>query len=166
MSRIAAKKKTPGAKKTPQRHTFEVIPGGKATPSATFKVPRWQVPTGRVIALKANAPEHFAIMIKLQRIVDSLSLSAAADVLGIDRSQLDRCRKGRETISAEVNRRIADVEYILDRALRVMHADEVGPWLTQPEPLLGGSIPLNVLTLKGTGPVVAALDGIAAGAFA
>ena len=105
-------------------------------------------------------------MVKLQRIIDSLSLAAAADVLGIDRSQLDRCRKGKEAISAELNRRITDVEYILDRALHVMHPDEVGPWLTEAEPLLGGSIPLNVLTLKGTGPVVAALDGVAAGAFA
>jgi uncharacterized protein (DUF2384 family) len=102
----------------------------------------------------------------LQRIIDSLSLSAAADVLGVDRSQLDRARKGKESISAELDRRIADVEYVLDRALRVMHPDEVGPWLTEPEPLLGGSIPLNVLTLKGTGPVVSALDAIAQGAFA
>jgi len=69
-------------------------------------------------------------------------------------------------MSAEVTRRIVDVEYLLDRALRVMHADEIGPWLTQPEALLGGSVPLNVLILKGAGAVVAALDGIAAGAFA
>jgi uncharacterized protein (DUF2384 family) len=138
----------------------------KTPPSGTFRAPRWQVPPDRVIQLKSSAPEHFAIITKLQRIVDSLTLAAAADVLGVDRSQLDRCRKGKEAISAEVNRRITDVEYILDRALHVMHADEVGPWLTEPEPLLGGSIPLNVLTLKGTGPVVTALDGVAAGSFA
>jgi uncharacterized protein (DUF2384 family) len=127
---------------------------------------RWQVRVGRAVELKANAVEYFAIMAKLRRIIESLSLSAAADVLGVDRSQLDRCRKGKEAMSAELTRRIADVEYVLDRALRVMPPDEVGPWLTEPEPLLGGSIPLNVLTLKGAGPVVTALDGIAAGAFA
>jgi|GEM_PF-2899455 len=127
---------------------------------------RWQVPTQRVIRLKATAPQNFEIRTKLQRIIDSLSLSAAADVLGVDRSQLDRARKGKEAISAELDRRIADVEYILDRALRVMHPDEVGPWLTEPEPLLHGSIPLNVLTLKGTGPIVSALDALAQGAFA
>jgi uncharacterized protein (DUF2384 family) len=136
----------------------------KAAPaSGTFA--RW-VPAERVIHLKATAPENFEIRTKLQRIIDSLSLSAAADVLGVDRSQLDRARKGKESISAELDRRIADVEYVLDRALRVMHPDEVGPWLTEPEPLLSGSIPLNVLTLKGTGPVVSALDAIAQGAFA
>ena len=127
---------------------------------------RWQVPPDRVIQLKADAPAKFTVVTKLQRIIDSLSLAAAADILGVDRSQLDRCRKGKEAIGAELSRRITDVEYVLDRALHVMHTDEVGPWLTEPEPLLGGSIPLNVLTLKGTGPVIAALDGVAAGAFA
>lgn len=127
---------------------------------------RWQVRSDRIIQLKPAAAYHFTILTKLQRIVDSLSLAAAADILGVDRSQLDRCRKGKEAIGAELDRRIADVEYVLDRALRVMHPDEVGPWLTEPEPLLGGSIPINVLVLKGTGPVVAALDGVAAGTFA
>jgi len=126
----------------------------------------WQVPTHRAIELQADAAANFAAIVKLRRIIESLSLSAAADILGIDRSQLDRCRKGKEAMSAEVTRRIVDVEYLLDRALRVMHADEIGPWLTQPEALLGGSVPLNVLILKGAGAVVAALDGIAAGAFA
>ncbi len=141
-------------------------PHENASGAGTFRAPRWQVRPDRVIQLKPNAPANFAVMTKLQRIIDSLSLAAAADVLGVDKSQLDRCRKGKEAIGAELNRRITDVEYVLDRALHVMHPDEVGPWLTEAEPLLGGSIPLNVLTLKGTGPVVAALDGVAAGAFA
>jgi uncharacterized protein (DUF2384 family) len=151
MPRALAKKKDPNEK----------VPSG-----GVFRVSRWQVRPDRVIQLKPNAPANFTVATKLQRIIESLSLAAAADVLGVDRSQLDRCRKGKEAIGDELNRRITDVEYVLDRALHVMHPDEVGPWLTEPEPLLGGSIPLNVLTLKGTGPVVAALDGVAAGAFA
>ncbi len=103
---------------------------------------------------------------KLQRIIDILALAATADVLEVDRSQLDRYRKREEAIGTELNRRIADVDYVLDRAFQIMHPDEVGPWLTEPEPLLGGSIPLNVLTLNGTEAVIAVLDGIAAGAFA
>lgn len=119
-----------------------------------------------MIQLKPSAPAHFGVIVKLRRVVDSLSLTAAANVLGVDRSQLNRCLKGKEAIGVELSRRIIDVEYVLDRALHVLHSDEVGPWLTEPEPLLGGSIPINVLTIKGTGPVVSALDGVAAGAFA
>jgi len=151
MARSAAKKED----------VDEKVPSG-----GMFRASRWQVRPDRVIQLKSNASTKFAVVTKLQRIIDSLSLAAAADVLGVDRSQLDRCRKGKEAISAELSRRITDVEYVLDRALHVMHTDEVGPWLTEPDPLPGGSIPLNVLTLKGTGPVIAALDGVAAGAFA
>jgi len=137
-----------------------------AVRQGTFIVSRWQVPPNRIVRLKPSAAEQFAASTKLNRIIESLSLSAAADVLGVDRSQLDRCRKGKEAIGVELARRITEVEYVLDRALHVMQADEVGPWLTEPEPLLGGSTPLNVLTLRGAGPVVAALDGIAAGTFA
>jgi uncharacterized protein (DUF2384 family) len=137
-----------------------------AARASAFVVSRWQVPLSRAVRVKASAAEHFAAQSKLNRIIESLSLSAAADVLGVDRSQLDRCRKGKEAIGAELQRRITEVEYVLDRALHVLQADEVGPWLTAAEPLLGGSTPLNVLTLRGAGPVVAALDGIAAGTFA
>lgn len=147
-------------KATPRRSQHAAAPVANVRPS------RWQPGPGRVIQLKPSAPAHFEVMVKLRRIIDSLSLTAAADVLGVDRSQLNRCVKGREAIGAELGRRITDLEYVLDRALHVLHPDEVGPWLTEPEPLLGGSIPINVLTMKGAGPVVAALDGVAAGAFA
>ncbi len=163
-----AKKKSAPRAKMPASRTFKVIAGGKEpVRSALFNAAHWQVPESRkTLNFKPSAAEQFAIIDKLNRIIESLSLAAAADVLGIDKSQLDRCRKGKEAISSEVKRRIVDVEYVCDRALSVMRPDEVGPWLLEPEPLLGGSIPLNVLTLRGPGPVIVALDGIAAGVFA
>ncbi|MDP9017928.1 MAG: MbcA/ParS/Xre antitoxin family protein [Candidatus Eremiobacteraeota bacterium] len=55
---------------------------------------------------------------------------------------------------------------MIDRALQVMNGDEIGPWLNEPEPLLGNSVPMNVLTIAGPSRVIRALDGIGAGAFA
>ena len=69
-------------------------------------------------------------------------------------------------MSAAIVQRVVDLEYVVDRALRVFYPDEVGVWLSQPEPLLGDAIPLNVLVLRGTSPVIAALSRIAAGAVA
>lgn len=126
----------------------------------------WEVSGGRAITLKPHASDEFVVGPKLDRIVRAVGLSTAADVLGVDRSQLNRCRAGRESMSPELTRRITDVEYVLDRALHILWPDEVGPWLTEPEPLLGGSIPLNVLALEGPARVINALDGIRAGAFA
>ncbi len=93
----------------------------------------------------------------------ALGESAAADILGVDRAQINRCEHGRQAITMELARRISDVEYVLDRAIAVMHPDEIGPWLTSPEPLLGDAIPLNVLAIHGAARVVQALDAIYAG---
>lgn len=77
-----------------------------------------------------------------------------------------RCLKGKERISPAIAERIVDLEYVLDRALRIFYPDEVGPWLSHPEPLLGDAIPLNVLALRGPAQIIAALTRIDAGAFA
>ncbi|MDQ2679694.1 MAG: hypothetical protein M3Y21_01535 [Candidatus Eremiobacteraeota bacterium] len=126
----------------------------------------WEISADGVVRLKPKAQSDFAIMPKLERLVKSLGLSSAANVLGVDRSQLSRCIKGTENVSAELARRITSVEFVLDRALHLLWPDEIGPWLTTPEPLLGGSIPLNVLVLSGPAQVVGALEARAGGAFA
>lgn len=102
----------------------------------------------------------------LKRIVEILGLNQTARVLEVDRSQLSRCVRGTESISPALALRITNLQYVLTRALQIMHADEVGPWLTEGEPLLGGSIPLNVLAIDGPARVIAALDALVAGAFA
>lgn len=140
-----AKKKT--RRKLPQRRT------------------RWQISSSRVSVLKPKTVGDFA-MPKLMRIVKSLTLSAAAEFLGVDRSQLSRCVKGKEAIGPELARRIANVDFFLDRASHLLWPDEIGPWLTSPEPLLGGSVPLNVLILSGAAQVVGALEARVGGAFA
>jgi len=126
----------------------------------------WAVRSERVISLKPDADEKFPTEPKLERVVDAIGLSAAADMLDVDKSYLNRFLKGQEKISAELTRRITDFEFIIDRALQVMNPEDVGPWLASPEPLLGNSIPMNVLTLSGPARVVNAINAIGAGAFA
>jgi len=126
----------------------------------------WTVRDGRVIELKPDADRTFVAVPKLERMIDALGLSATADVLGVDKSQLSRCLKAQERLSAELTRRISDLEYVIDRALQVMNPEDVGPWLSSPEPLLGNSIPMTVLTLTGPARVIGAIDAMGAGAFA
>lgn len=125
----------------------------------TAWIPR---PRAHLAVLPGSARE-LRVDPKLKRIVKVLGLSAAADLLDIDKAQLSRCARGAEPISIELARRISEVEYVLERATRVMHEDEIGPWLTSPEPLLGNATPINTLALRGSGPVIGALQGIFAG---
>lgn len=130
------------------------------------RTPAWGSLLTVSVEVKPEASRAFSVSEKLGRLTESLGQNAAAELLAFDPAQMRRCLKGRERISPAIAERIVDLEYILDRALRIFYPDEVGPWLTQPEPLLGGSTPLNMLVLRGTAPVIAALTRIAAGAFA
>jgi hypothetical protein len=132
------------------------------SPKRIAGVARW-LSTSDIIRLKPCAADAFTTGPKLERLIEALGSNGAADVLGIDRSQLSRCARGKEGISQELARRISDVEYVLDRALQTMNADAIGPWLTAPEPLLRDRVPLNVLAKEGPTPVVNALEAIYAG---
>lgn len=145
------------------------IPGSTAKKHPPRKrsprTPAWGSLLTVAVEVKPEAPQAFSVNEKLVRLTKSLGQNATAELLAFDPAQLRRCLKGEERISPAIAERIVDLEYILDRALRIFYPDEVGPWLTQPEPLLGGAVPLNALVLRGTAPVIAALTRIAAGAF-
>ena len=160
---MAKAKTTDPIKKAASRTPLAALRGGGAG-ARGGRV--WQIPAERVVALKSTAVAVFDVHPKLDRLIAALGLSSAADVLGVDKSQLHRCSKGQEPLGADLQRRISDVEYLLDRALRVFHPDEVGPWLRAPEALLAGSIPLNVLVLEGPARVIGAIDARDAGAYA
>jgi uncharacterized protein (DUF2384 family) len=117
------------------------------------------------LAVLPGCADELRVDPKLERVIKALGVSAAAEILDIDKAQLSRCARGTEPIGTELARRISDVEYVLERAARVMHEDEIGPWLISPEPLLGDATPLNTLALRGAGPVINALEGIFAGAL-
>ncbi len=122
----------------------------------------WE-PAPRTLTIRPGASEQLRVDPKLQRVIKALGLVGAAEVLDVDKGQLSRCAHGTEAIGYELARRVSEVEYVLERALRVMHEDEVGPWLISPEPLLGNSTPLNTLVLQGAAPVTQALESLYAG---
>jgi uncharacterized protein (DUF2384 family) len=141
--------------------------GNRIQTKRRVATPRARSPwAATAIKVKPGTQRVFDVTVKLQRLVAAFGENAAAELLALDPGQMLRCLRGREKISVATAQRIIDFEYMVDCALRVFHPDELGPWLGQPEPLLGDAIPLNVLVLRGTSPVIAALSRIAAGAYA
>jgi uncharacterized protein (DUF2384 family) len=102
----------------------------------------------------------------LARIVEALGTNATARLLDADRAQVSRWSSHKESISAEMGRRIVDLHDVLTRILRVYPREAASLWLSGSEPLLGGARPIDVLANEGAPAVIRAIDGIAQGVYA
>ncbi|MGC9947824.1 MAG: hypothetical protein ABSF64_15775 [Bryobacteraceae bacterium] len=125
----------------------------------------WTVMT-KTVVFRPSALALADVSPLLVRVVDALGTNAAARLLGADRAQVSRWSSGKEAIGSEMGRRIVDLHDILTRILRVYNRETAAMWLVGSEPLLGGARPIDVLAMEGAAPVVRAIDGIAAGAYA
>jgi uncharacterized protein (DUF2384 family) len=125
----------------------------------------WTVMTSTVV-FRPSAQALADVSPLLMRVVAALGTNAAARLLGADRAQVSRWTSGKEAIGSEMGRRIVDLHDILTRILRVYNPELAAMWLVGSEPLLGGARPIDVLTMEGAAPVVRAIEGIAAGAYA
>lgn len=108
----------------------------------------------------------FRVDDQVERVIAVLGNNTVARVLGVSTSQPSRWRSGREQVSPENRRKLADLDYVLDRLLIELYPDEVGMWLTSPNAHLGGARPADVLQLRGAAAVLPAIDALAVGAFA
>jgi uncharacterized protein (DUF2384 family) len=128
--------------------------------------PRAWIPTSRAVILRPSAGALADVTPLLERVIEALGTNAAARLLGADRAQVSRWHSGIESIGSEMGRRIVDLHDVLTRILRVYGREAAALWLVGSEPLLGGARPIDVLVLEGAAPVIRAIDGIAAGAYA
>ena len=123
------------------------------------------IPASGQIRLRPAAVSLLNVGPLLARIVSALGTNAVARVLGADRAQVSRWRRGKEPIGAEMARRIIDFHDVLTRILRVFDREAAAMWLLGSEPMLGGARPIDVLAIEGASPVIRAIDGIAQGAY-
>ncbi|MGQ0464768.1 MAG: antitoxin Xre/MbcA/ParS toxin-binding domain-containing protein [Sporichthyaceae bacterium] len=112
------------------------------------------------------AAAHYSPDAPVARVVQALGNNVVAELLGVSRSQPSRWRSGKERLSPENRRRISDLDHVLDRLLAELHPEEAGLWLCGNNAHLGGARPIDVLTLRGAGPVLSAIDALGQGAFA
>ena len=128
--------------------------------------PRAWIPTAKAVVLRQSADALADVTPLLARVIEALGTNAAARLLGADRAQVSRWNAGIESIGSEMGRRIVDLHDVLTRILRVYGREAAALWLVGSEPLLGGARPIDILVLEGAAPVIRAIDGIAAGAYA
>lgn len=119
----------------------------------------------RVVKVQEGAAALFAAPDEIERVIAALGSNTVAELLGVATSQPSRWRRGTERISPANRARLVDLDHILSRLLQVLWPDQAGAWLTAPNPHLGGR-PIDVLALRGAGPVITAIDALAQGAYA
>lgn len=90
---------------------------------------------------------------------------ALAELLGVNRSQPTQWRKGAESPSPEVGRDLLDLDYVVARASMLWATESVVAWLSGPNAFLEGARPIDVLRVRGSGPVIDALDAELAGSY-
>jgi hypothetical protein len=118
---------------------------------------------------RARKPDRVAEIVateeKLERLVEAIGNNRLAQMLMVNRSQPSRWRTGEEGIGAESARRVVDLEYVMSRLGQLYPEAVADAWLMSFNAHLGAR-PVDVLRLKGAGPVVAAIDAEAEGAYA
>jgi uncharacterized protein (DUF2384 family) len=125
----------------------------------------WRPTISRLILRRdAQAAGYNDVLQALRRLVKLLGNNQLGALLGVAKSQPSRWLRG-DSIAADNERRILDLDYVIARALRVIHADKIGAWLTYQVPALGWARPIDVLATAGPEAVVNALDVIEEGAL-
>jgi uncharacterized protein (DUF2384 family) len=101
----------------------------------------------------------------LSRLVEAYGHNVLARLLDVDAAMLTRW-KGGANISSEMTDRILNVHTVLVHALQVFAPGVATTWLVGHEPFLNDARPIDVLAVRGAGPLIEALDAISAGAYA
>jgi uncharacterized protein (DUF2384 family) len=104
----------------------------------------------------------------LGRLVRAYGSNAVAEMVGVDKAMVSNWmrKSSPKPISGGMASRIIDIHDVINRALQVFQPQVAADWLAGSEPLLGGARPIDVLKTRGAVPVIQALEGIAAGAYA
>jgi uncharacterized protein (DUF2384 family) len=103
---------------------------------------------------------------KVQALSDDLgSQRRLAELLGVDRAQVTRWRRG-SGIDAENARRVDLLELAMSTLLRLYAPDAAAAWLEGLNPHLGDRRPIDLIRSGRTGELLDALDAAAAGTYA
>jgi transcriptional regulator with XRE-family HTH domain len=102
---------------------------------------------------------------RLERLIATLGNNRVAELLGVSPSQPSRWRRGAERISADRQRDLLDLDYVVARLLHLFPKEQAEIWMTSHNAHLGAR-PVDVLRLSGAAAVVRAIDAEAQDAYA
>jgi hypothetical protein len=144
-----------------------------ASPGRTAK-PAKRVPAKKSVARRPGATgsgktDTLLIAHRAQErttfLAEVLGAATLARMLGVSRSQPTQWRKGAEQPGPVAARELVDLDHVLARALMLFPPRVAVDWLTSSNAFLDGARPLDVLKVRGSSEVIAALDAAESGAL-
>lgn len=140
----------------------KAVSGKSAARSAASSV------VDRAKARSSSTTPHLRLVAeseRLERLIAELGNNRVAGLLAVSPSQPSRWRSGKEGIGPENQRKLIDLDYVFGRLEQLFTSRQAEIWLTSYNAHLGAR-PIDVLRLRGAGPVIEAIDAEAQGAFA
>jgi uncharacterized protein (DUF2384 family) len=102
----------------------------------------------------------------LERLESAFGTRSVAKLLDVGTGTVTNWKRRRHAISPEYAKRVIELHDVLVRALQVFQPRTAMDWLVGNEPFLDGARPIDVLVARGAAPLIAALAGIEATAYA
>ena len=102
----------------------------------------------------------------LARLGEAFGQRALGRFLGVGSGTVSNWLSGKRAMNAEMTKRVLDLHDVMSRALQLYDARVAVDWLIGTDPYLGGARPIDVLVLRGAGPVIEALEAHASFGYA
>ena len=103
---------------------------------------------------------------RAQFLVDILGNKLVAELLQVAESQPSQWRRAKEVPGPQVAPLVMDLDHVVGRLLLIWDPSVIGDWLRGSNAFLEGARPIDVLVLRGSTPVIEAIEAEAQGAYA
>ena len=100
------------------------------------------------------------------RLIELLGNNLLADILGVNRSQPSMWKNGKEKLSADNQRKVSDLDHVMNRLLMELYPEQAMQWLRGSNSHLNFGRPMDVLIIKGPSKVLDAIDALSTGSYA
>ena len=135
----------------------------KATSSRT-SAPQFR--SNFVLAHKNPLSDLYKPEPQVERLVKILGNNLLADIIGVSRSQPSMWKRNKESLSAESQRRISDLDHVMNRLLMELYPEQATEWLLGSNPHLRNARPADLMVMRGPSSVLPAIDALATGSYA
>ena len=125
----------------------------------------WVVP-----ALKIEPPTNpnalTDLVPLLARLTAAFEATQIADLLDVNDEMLEPWLARRQQIPYDIAKRVMALHEVMTRALQIHNARTAVDWLVGNDPFLNHARPIDVLVLRGSAPLIEALEAFDSGGFA